>query len=88
MELYQYILIGLVALLVILICIILIRAAFLNGSTTALLYPYYFLDLNTLGWGGFLMWLGILFAIFVVLGYVFYLFDNYKKFKKHKNDAS
>ena len=66
------------------VVLILIRAAIINGNNVAVLYPYYFLDLATLGWGNFIMWIAILFVMYVMLGYIFYLFDNLKKFKKKK----
>lgn len=49
-----------------------IRAAILNfDSENHLLYPYFFLDLDKQGISGVALWFGILFAAFVVLGYVF-----------------
>lgn len=57
---------------------ILIRAAVLDalGRSAAVVYPYYFLDLQTLGWGGFLRWMGILLAGFLALGYFLCLLDQ------------
>ena len=62
---------------------ILIRAPFVQGLDVTV-YPYFFLDLNTLGWGGFLGWVFALIVIFVAIGYIFYLFDNIKKIKEYK----
>ena len=65
---------------------ILIRAGIMQNVQGALLYPYFFLDLGTLGWGGLIMWMAILFVVFVALGYILYFFDNFKYFKeKFKN---
>lgn len=57
---------------------ILIRAAVLNaaGRTAAVVYPYYFLNLENLGWGGFLRWMGILLAGFLSLGYALCVLDH------------
>ena len=63
---------------------ILIRAPFVQGLDVTV-YPYFFLDLNTLGWGGFLGWVFALIVIFVAIGYLFYLFDNIKKIKEYFN---
>lgn len=58
---------------------ILIRAAILDatGRTAAVVYPYYFLNLANLGWGGFLRWMGILLAGFLALGYVLCALDHW-----------
>lgn len=65
---------------------ILIRAAIMQNVSGLLLYPYFFLDVSTLGWGGLFMWIAILFVVFVALGYILYFFDNFKYFKeKYKN---
>lgn len=60
---------------------IVIRAAILKG-TDALLYPYFFLDADTLGWGGFFGWVSILVVIFVIIGYILYFADNFGFFKE------
>ena len=39
-------------------------------------YPYYFLNLNSLGWSGFLRWMAILLAAFLVLGFVLCAMDR------------
>ena len=61
---------------------VLIRAAILKGNPDALLYPYFFLNVDNLGWGGFFMWLSILIAIFLMIGYAIYFLDNIKFFKE------
>lgn len=41
-------------------------------STTPLIYPYFFLNLETQGVGGVALWLLALFVLFVAIGYLFY----------------
>lgn len=60
---------------------ILIRAGIIGSGTNALLYPYFFLNIGKLGWGGFFMWIGILLIAFTALGYIFYAFDHFKAIK-------
>ncbi len=70
------------------VAFIVIRAACLAGATHTVLYPYYFLDVGALGWGGFFAWVGALLAIFVAIGYLFYALDHQATirsyFKKQK----
>ena len=47
----------------------------LPGSTTPLIYPYFFVNLDTQGIDGVLMWIAILTVAFVVVGYIFYGID-------------
>lgn len=63
---------------------ILIRAWLLDalGRTAAVVYPYYFLNLANLGWGGFLRWMGMLLAGFLALGYVLWWLDHLAGKKK------
>lgn len=63
---------------------ILIRASILKaiGHSNTLLYPYFFLDLDTLGVGGFIGWIVALVLIFVAIGYLFYLADRFAFRKK------
>ena len=51
---------------------ILIRASILEkaGIRPPVVYPYYFLNLEKLGWHGFLGWMAILLAAFLALGYM------------------
>lgn len=58
---------------------ILIRAKILEttGRVAAVVYPYYFLDLNNLGWSGFLRWMVILLAAFLALGYALCAVDRW-----------
>ena len=52
-------------------------------TTTPLIYPYFFVNLDTQGVGGVLMWIGILSAAFVLVGYLFFGLDKLGK-KKEK----
>ena len=62
---------------------IFIRAEILN-RVGYLIYPYFFLNVNNIGLGGVLGWIGILFISFVILGYVFVLIDRLIKSPKSK----
>ena len=46
------------------------------------LYPYFFLNLDNLGVAGVAKWVVILFAGFIVLGYIFYGIDKFIKSKE------
>ena len=50
-------------------------------TTTPLIYPYFFVNLDTQGVPGVLMWIGILAAAFVAVGYLFYGLDRLGKKK-------
>ena len=52
-------------------------------STTPLIYPYFFVNIDTQGVAGVLMWIAILALVFVAVGYLFYWIDNLGK--KNKN---
>lgn len=69
---------------------ILIRASFIGGGEGILLYPYFFLNVAKLGWGGFFMWISILLVIFIALGYLLYVIDKFVPFEKNmrKNTTS
>ena len=68
---------------------LLIQAIILNfdntilipSTTTPLIYPYFFVNLDTRGTGGVLMWIGILSAAFVLVGFLFYGIDKIAKKK-------
>ena len=45
-------------------------------TTTPLIYPYFFVNLDTQGVTGVLMWIGILAAAFVVVGYLLFGLDR------------
>ena len=52
-------------------------------TTTPLIYPYFFLNLDTQGVGGVVMWILILFVAFIAIGYLFFGLDRLgKKIKK------
>ena len=53
------------------------------GSTTPLIYPYFFVNLETQGVGGVLKWIAILFVAFVLVGYIFFAVDKIGKNKKN-----
>lgn len=60
-----------------------IRAAIVNfNPEVPYLYPYFFLNLETLGVLGVLKWVAILFVGFIALGYIFYGIDKLIKSKK------
>ena len=46
---------------------------------TPLIYPYFFVNLDTLGVSGVLMWIGILAAVFIAVGYLFLGIDKILK---------
>ena len=52
------------------------------GSTTPLIYPYFFVNLDKLGVPGVLMWIGILSAAFIAVGYLFFGLDRLGKKNK------
>lgn len=39
-------------------------------------YPYFFLDMAQLGFGGLMMWILILLALFLVIGYALFFYDK------------
>lgn len=49
------------------------------GSNTPLIYPYFFVNLETQGVLGVLRWSAILFSAFVAVGFVFFGIDNIGK---------
>ncbi len=54
------------------------------GTTTPLIYPYFFVNLETQGVGGVIRWIIILFIAFVSLGYVFLGIDKLGKKKSER----
>jgi hypothetical protein len=52
-------------------------------TTTPLIYPYFFVNLDTQGVPGVLMWIGILSAAFIAVGFAFFGIDRIGK--KNKN---
>ena len=51
-------------------------------TNTPLIYPYFFVNLDTQGVPGVLMWIGILSAAFVVVGFAFFGLDKLGKKKQ------
>ena len=52
-------------------------------TTTPLIYPYFFVNLDTRGVGGVLMWIGILSVAFAAVGFAFFGVDRlWKKTEK------
>ena len=56
-----------------------------TGSNSPLIYPYFFVNLETQGVPGVLMWIGILSAAFVAVGYAFWGLDKLGKNKTKNN---
>ena len=54
------------------------------NSTTPLIYPYFFVNLDTQGVGGVLKWIAILSVGFVVMGFLFFGLDRIGKKKTNK----
>ena len=50
-------------------------------TTTPLIYPYFFVNLDTQGTTGVLMWIGILAVAFSAVGYLFFGIDKLGKKK-------
>ena len=48
-------------------------------TTTPLIYPYFFVNMETQGIGGVLMWIGILSAAFISVGFLFFGLDKLGK---------
>lgn len=63
---------------------ILLRAAVLKatGKYARVVYPYFFINPDALGWNGFLRWILILLAAVLALGYGIYLLDKWPGRKK------
>jgi hypothetical protein len=58
------------------------RAAIVNfNPDVPYLYPYFFLNIDKLGVAGVGKWVAILFAGFIILGYIFYIIDKIIKSK-------
>ena len=68
------------------VILLLIQAVILNfdnsilipTTTTPLIYPYFFVNLDTQGITGVLMWIGILSVAFAAVGYLFFGLDRIK----------
>ena len=53
-------------------------------TTTPLIYPYFFVNLDTQGVPGVLMWIAILAVAFIAIGFVFFGLDRLGKKQKNK----
>ena len=53
-------------------------------TTTPLIYPYFFVNLDTQGVPGVLMWIGILSVAFAAVGFIFFGLDRLGKRNKSK----
>ena len=51
------------------------------GTETPLIYPYFFVNLETQGVNGVIKWVCILLVAFITVGYVFFGLDKLKKMK-------
>lgn len=54
------------------------------GTNTPLIYPYFFVNLETQGVGGVVKWIVILLAAFVAVGFVFLGLDKTERKKPEK----
>ena len=54
-------------------------------TETPLIYPYFFVNIDTQGVPGVLMWIGILSAAFVAVGFLFFGLDKIGKRKKENS---
>jgi cytochrome c oxidase assembly factor CtaG len=55
-------------------------------TKTPLIYPYFFVIIDTQGVGGVVMWVLILFVVFIAVGFLFYALDRLEiKNKKTEN---
>ena len=54
------------------------------GTTTPLIYPYFFVNLETQGVGGVIKWILILLVAFMAVGYLFFGLDKLSKKKTQK----
>ena len=55
-------------------------------TTTPLIYPYFFVNLETQGVPGVLMWIGILAVVFAAVGFIFFGIDQIGTKKKTKDN--
>lgn len=54
-------------------------------TTTPLIYPYFFVNIETQGFG-VLMWIAILAVAFVAIGFAFFGIDRIDRIDKKKNN--
>ena len=53
----------------------------LCSAYSGTLYPYFFLNVERLGFGGVALWVIILVVIFIALGYILFMFDRFQMIK-------
>lgn len=58
---------------------ILVYGAVCRATGAEFYYPYYFLDVDNLGYGGVAVWVLMLLLIFAVIGYVIFVYDKLVK---------
>ena len=46
------------------------------GMTVSVLYPYFFLNVEKIGWNGFALWMGVLLVMLLLMGYGLYGLDR------------
>ena len=56
----------------------------ITSTVITLIYPYFFVNLETQGVPGVLMWIAILSVAFVAMGFGFYGLDRISKKQKNK----
>jgi hypothetical protein len=59
--------------------ILIYGAIYTNVTGEEFSYPYFFLNVNKLGYGGVCLWVVILLCIFAAIGYIMYLYDKITK---------
>ncbi len=52
------------------------------GTATPLIYPYFFVNIETQGVSGVLMWVAVLAVAFIAVGFLFFGLDQLGKKKK------
>lgn len=61
---------------IIYVIFILIRGAVLPNNYKGTIYPYFFLNVNELGYSGVLIWVLILILAFIAIAFLFYFYDK------------
>lgn len=69
------------------VAFILIRGAILPPDYSGTVYPYFFLDAGKLGYGAVAIWICALLVIFVIIAFLFFLFDRirFKRCVRRRN---
>lgn len=60
---------------------VMIRATIIGADSELMRFPYFFVDADTLGAKGILLWGGIVLAIYIAIGYIFWGLDHIQKIK-------